>query len=338
MQVYEVQEAFGLDHLKLTERPDPKPGRRQVVVAVKAASINYRDLMMVQGSYNPKLKLPFVPLSDGMGEVVAVGDAVTRAAVGDRVAVAFFEDWIARPVPPDRRLHRVARGGPVDGMLTKMAVVSEEAVTPAPSNLTNAEVATLPCAALTAWSALVSQGEVGPGQWVVVQGTGGVSLFALQFAKKLGARVIVTSSSEEKLARARSLGADHGINYKTTPDWGKAVAKHTTHGADHVLEVGGAGTLQQSLVAVRPGGHISVIGVLSGVKSDLNVVPILMNNIRLQGVHVGSRTEFEAMNRAIEQQNLKPVVDRIFPFEDAPRAFRYVEEAKHFGKVCISME
>lgn len=338
MKAYEVRDSFGLENLTLTERPDPVPGPRQVVVRIKAASINYRDILMIRGQYDPKLPLPFVPLSDGMGEVVSIGPAVTRAKEGDRVVIGFFEDWPARPIPPDRRLHQLARGGQVDGVLTELAVVHEEAILPAPSKLTDPDVATLPCAALTAWSALVTQGEVQPGQWVVVQGTGGVSLFGLTFAKRLGAKVIVTSSSEEKLARARALGADHGIDYKKNPDWGKEVKKVTGGGADHVIEVGGAGTLAQSMKAVRPGGHISVIGVLSGVEQSLNILPILMNNIRLQGVFVGSRTEMEAMNRAIDQHGIKPVVDRVFPFEDAPRALRYLAEGKHFGKVCITMD
>lgn len=338
MKAYEIQGSFGMENVALVERPDPEPGPRQVLIRLKAASINYRDILMIRGEYNPKLPLPCIPLSDGMGDVVRVGSGVSRAKVGDRVVACFFDDWVSRPVPVDGRLHKMSRGGPLDGMLAEFALVSEEAVLPAPTKLTNPEVATLPCAALTAWSAIVTQGDVRPGHWVVVQGTGGVSLFALAFAKRAGAKVIVTSSSEEKLARARALGADHGVNYKQTSDWGKAVKALTDGGADHVLEVGGANTLSQSLKAVRPGGHISVIGVLSGVSSTLNILPILMQNIRLQGVIVGSRTEFEAMNRAIEQHAIKPVVDRVFPFDDAPRALRYVAESKHFGKVCISMD
>jgi len=336
MRVYEIQDSFGLDNLKLTDRPDPVPAPGQVALKVSAASLNYRDLLMVRGHYNPRQPLPLIPCSDGAGVVTAVGDNVSKVAVGDRVASCFFQTWVDGPPTADKLAGTL--GGPLDGMLAEQVVLSEDGVVRVPEHLTDLEAATLPCAALTAWSALVEQGQVAVGDTVLVQGTGGVSIFALQIARALGARVIVTSSSDAKLERAREMGAWKTVNYTEDPAWGRTARRLTDgSGVDHVVEVGGAGTLEQSLKAVRVGGQISVIGVLSGVSSELNVIPILMQNIRLQGILVGSRAGFQRMNEVVERHEIRPVIDRTFGFDEAPDAFRHMASGRHFGKICISM-
>jgi NADPH:quinone reductase-like Zn-dependent oxidoreductase len=333
MKAFEICNTFGLDSLKLTERPQPRPGPGQVMLKMGAFSLNYRDLMVVKGTYNPKLRLPLIPLSDGVGEVAAVGDGVRRVKTGDRVAGAFIPKWLAGE--PTEEKARSALGGGADGLLAEYAVLDAEGVVPVPKHLTDEEAATLPCAAVTAWHALITAGGLKAGDTVLAQGTGGVSIFALQFALLTGARVIITSSSDQKLTRARELGASDGINYKTTPDWEEKVRELTGGvGVDHVVEVGGAGTLGKSLRAVRVGGRISLIGVLAG-GGQVNPLPILMKNIRVQGIFVGSREMFEAMNRAIALHQLKPVVDRVFPFAEAREALRYLESAAHFGKICL---
>jgi len=337
MRAFQIQDSFGLDNLKPTERPDPCPGANEVVVRMRAVSLNYRDILTVNGAYNPKQPLPLIPCSDGAGEVIAVGEGVSRVRVGDRVATLFSQGWMAGE--PTASELRATLGGPLDGTLAEMMVLSEQGVIPVPNHLSDVEAATLPCAALTAWSALVEHGDVTAGSTVLVQGTGGVSIFALQFAQLLGARVIVTSSNNDKLIKARKLGAWQEINYVDDPAWGKTVRALTNGvGVDHVVEVGGAETFEQSLRAVRVGGHISVIGVLSGVATKVNIVAILMQGVRLQGILVGSREGFEKMNRAIEQHELRPVVDRVFPFAEAPDAFAYMASGAHFGKVCIAFD
>ncbi|MEW6737736.1 MAG: NAD(P)-dependent alcohol dehydrogenase, partial [Acidobacteriota bacterium] len=274
------------------------------------------------------------PLSDGAGEIVEVGEGVTRVQIGERVATLLTPNWLAGA--PDKAKLLASLGATMDGVLAEYILLSEQSLVRVPSHLSDEEAATLPCAALTAWSALITQGRLKPGNTVLVQGTGGVSLFALQFAKMAGARVIITSSSDEKLARARSLGADETINYNTTPDWDKCVKELTNGiGVDHVVDVGGAGTLTPSLRAVRFGGQISLIGVLAGNSTKVNLVPILMQNIRIQGVTIGNREMFEEMNNAIALHRLKPVVDRVFAFDDAREAFLYMASGAHFGKVCI---
>ena len=337
MRAFEIQGSFGLDNLRLTERPDPAPGPGQVLLKMRSASLNYRDLLMVRGHYNPRQPLPLIPCSDGVGEVIAVGEGVSRVSVGDRVASCFFQTWIDGP-PTAGKLAGTL-GGPLDGMLAEQVVLSEDGVVPAPEHLSDVEAATLPCAALTAWSALVEQGEVGADDTVLVQGTGGVSIFALQIGRALGARVIVTSSSEAKLRRAIDLGAWKTINYTENPSWGKIVRQLTDAiGVDQVVEVGGAGTLEQSLRAVRVGGQVSVIGVLSGISSELNIIPILMQNIRLQGILVGSRNGFERMNQHLVKHEIQPVVDGVFPFSDALEAFRHMASGAHFGKIAIAFD
>jgi len=334
MKAVEVRGSFGLDHLAVTQRPDPRPGHGQVLVRVRAVSLNYRDLLTVQGKYNPKQKLPLIPCSDGVGEIVEVGDGVTRARPGDRVCANFAQRWIAGE--PDREKLRSTLGGPLDGMLAELVALSEEGVVRVPDHLTDDEAATLPCAGLTAWSALVTDGGLAAGDTVLLQGTGGVSIFALQFAKLLGLRTILTSSSDEKLERARGLGADETINYRQTPDWGPRVKELTGGtGVDLVVEVGGAGTLKQSLLAVRMGGTIALMGVLAGNSLELPLPLIFMQRVRLQGTLVGSREGFEAMNRAVALHKLHPVVDRVFPLEETRAALELMERGGHFGKICI---
>lgn len=323
----------GIDGLELTDL-DPAPvGPRDVRLRMLACALNYRDLLMIRGQYDPRMQLPLIPLSDGVGEVVEVGSEVSRVAVGDRVAGCFAPRWIAGP--PRRSLIRATRGGPLPGMLATEHVCDAEGVVRVPSFLSDEQAATLPCAALTAWSALVTHGGLHAGQTVLVQGTGGVSLFALQFAVLHGARVIVTSRSDAKLERARAMGAAVTINYAEDPQWGKTAAAHTEEGVDRIVEVGGAGTLDQSLRAIRPGGIIAMIGVLGGVAPKVALTKILMSEVRIQGVLVGHRAGFEEMNAAIDAAHLEPVVDRVFPFEEAPAALRYLESGAHFGKVAI---
>jgi NADPH:quinone reductase-like Zn-dependent oxidoreductase len=328
-----LQNTLGIDSLHMVERPEQRPGPGQVLLKMRAWSLNYRDLLVVKGQYNPKLKLPMTPLSDGIGEVAAVGDGVTRVQIGDRVAGIFMQRWLAGEVTD--ALARSSLGGGGVGMLAEYVVLHEDGVVHVPAHLSDEEAATLPCAAVTAWHALITEGNLKPGDTILAQGTGGVSLFALQFAHLTGARVLITSSSDAKLQRALQMGASDGINYKTTPEWEERVRELTGGvGVDHVVEVGGAGTLGKSLRAVRMNGRISLIGVLSG-GGQINPMPILMKNVRVQGIYVGSREMFEAMNRAIAQHQMRPVVDRVFSFGEIGAALRHLESSSHFGKVCL---
>jgi NADPH:quinone reductase-like Zn-dependent oxidoreductase len=334
MKAWVVDGAFGVENLRCVERDVSSPGRDQVRVRVEACSLNFRDHLMVSGAYNPKQPLPLVPLSDGAGTVVEVGAEVRDLAAGDRVAGTFFRDWVAGPVP-SRSVIRSTRGGPIDGMLAQEVVLEERELVKVPDHLKMVEAATLPCAALTAWSALFGHGNLCAADTVLVQGTGGVAIFALQFAKMAGAQVIATSSSDERLERAKALGADETLNYRTDPDWGKTV--QAAGGVTHVLELGGSATLPQSLRAVRPGGTLFLIGNLSGAEVEFNVLQAVMQNIRLQGILVGSRAEFLRMNRAIEHRRLHPVIDGVESFDRAPEAFGSFAQGGHFGKVCIQV-
>ena len=333
MKAYEIRDGFGVDNLTLSEGPDPAPGPGQVVVRARAVSLNYRDLLVVKGDYNRRLPLPMTPCSDVAGEVAAIGDGVTRVKVGDRVAGIFMQSWLDGEVTEAKA--RSALGGAIGGVLAESVVLDANGLVHIPAHLSFEEAATLPCAAVTAWHAVITEGGVKPGDTVVTLGSGGVSLFALQFARMAGARVIATSGSEEKLARLLALGASVAINYKAQPDWDKRVRELTGAGADHIVEVGGAATLPKSLKAVRMGGRISLIGNVGG-GGEVNPVPVLMKNIRVQGIFVGSREMFETMNRAIAAHGMRPVVDRVFPFEQAREAMHYMESGAHFGKICIS--
>lgn len=336
MKVYELQGPHGVDGLAVVEKPKPTPGPHEVLVKIAAATLNYRDLLTVKGGYGSRQKFPLIPLSDGAGTVEAVGDRVTRVKPGDRVIGSFFEGWQGGE-PTEEKLH-TALGGALDGVLAEYRLWPAHALVKTPDHLADAEAAALPCAALTAWSAVVKLGQVKPGQTVLTQGTGGVSLFALQFAKLCGARVIATSSSDAKIARLKEMGADVTINYKTTPGWGKRAREATGRGVDLVVEVGGAGTLNESIRATRIGGTIAFIGVLAGPPQGEPRIPLLvMQQQRLQGTTVGSVEDLQAMVTAIAQNKLKPVMDRSFAFAQAKDAFAYMASGAHFGKVSIAI-
>ena len=335
MRAYEIRDTFGVDALALSERPDPKPGPGQVVVKTKAVTLNFRDLLVVKGDYSRKLPLPMTPCSDCAGEVAAIGEGVTRVKVGDRVAGIFMQTWLDGEVNEAKA--KSALGAAIGGVLAESVLLHESGLVHIPAHLSFEEAATLPCAGVTAWHALIAEGGLKPGDTVLTLGSGGVSLFALQFSRLAGARVISTSGSDEKLARLCGLGASDGINYKTTVDWDKRVRELTGAGVDHIVEVGGASTLPKSLKAVRMGGRISLIGNVAG-GGEVNPVPLLMKNVRLQGIFVGSREMFEAMNRAIAAHSLRPVVDRVFPFAEAREAMHYMESGAHLGKVCIQVQ
>lgn len=330
--VYELND-YSLDAIIEGQRPLAKPDAHQVQIRVAATSLNYRDLLMAKGLYSRRLSLPLVLLSDGAGEVVEVGSSVTKFKSGDRVCVNFMSGWIKGPL--DKSAADTALGGAIDGMHRQYANFNEESLVKIPDHMSLEEAATLPCAALTAWNGLVRQGQVKAGETVLTMGTGGVSIFALQIAKLHGARVIATSSSDKKLERLRTLGADELINYKTTPNWDKKVLELTGgKGVDHVVEVGGAGTLEKSMNAVRIGGHISMIGVLSG-PAQFSLFPVLMKNIKIQGIFVGSVEMFEEMNRAFSLHRTKPVIDKVFNAGELKESLQYLESGSHFGKIVL---
>jgi NADPH:quinone reductase-like Zn-dependent oxidoreductase len=341
MRAYPITQ-FGVEHLQPVELPELQIAPGSVLIKVHAVSLNYRDLMVVKGLYNPKMALPRIPCSDGAGEIVAVGEGVTRVKVGDRVCAIFMQHWLDGPLTAEKS--KAALGGDVDGMLAEYVLLHHKGVVRFPEHLTYEEAATLPCAALTAWNALHHAGDPTrptlPGETVLIQGTGGVSLFALQFAMLLGAKVVGTSSSEEKLARAKALGLTASCNYKQRPDWSKWAVEITGgKGIDRVIEVGGAGTFGQSLRAARVGGLIAQIGVLSGgsTTEPLSLTPLLHKQLRVHGIYVGSREMFDQMNTAITAANLHPVIDRIFEFDQAPEAFLHMQSASHFGKIVIQI-
>ncbi len=327
----------GLDNLRIEELPSPEPGPGEVVVRLRAASLNYRDTLTVVGGYGSRQKQErLIPLSDGAGEVAKVGRDVTAWQRGDRVIGCLMPDWQGGEMSEAKSA--ASLGGSVDGCAAEYRVFPAAGLVRTPEHLSDIEAATLPCAALTAWSAVVSQGRVGPGDTVLTQGTGGVSLFALQLARLAGARVIATSSTPDRLERLRELGAGDVINYREVPDWGRRARALTGgRGVDHVVEVGGAGTLAQSIRAVRVGGTVSLIGVLGGATPDFNLAHVVMQNIRLQGVTVGSRDQFEHMLAAIAAHKLKPVIDRVFPLAEIRAAIEHLGARRHIGKVCIAI-
>lgn len=333
MRAYQLAQ-FGLDSLSIQEKQLPPLTPYDVRIKVRAVSLNYRDLLLIKGLYNKNLPFPLIPCSDGVGDVIEIGESVTRVQVGERVAASFLQGWLAGE--PDEHSARTDLGCSIDGMLAESKVLHEDGLVKIPEYLSYEEAATLPCAALTAWNALIATGKIKAGDTVLTMGTGGVSIFAIQFAKMSGARVIVTSSSDEKLAKLKQFGVTETINYKTNPEWGKAALKLTHgHGVDHIIELGGAATLAQSTRAVRIGGTISLIGILAGGGAEFNPVSILMKHIRLQGIFVGSREMFEAMNKALSLHNIKPVVDKVFSFEEAHQALEFMEAGAHFGKIVI---
>ncbi len=333
MCVWELENAFGIENLRLAMKPRPQPGKGQIVVSVKAAALNARDLLILQGLGDPPL--PLIPFSDGAGVVEAVGEAVARVKVGDRVCPLYFQSWMEGPVAAKSR--RLELGGSAPGVLQEHMLLDAEGVIVLPDYLSFEEAATLPCAALTAWRAIHVEASVKEGDIVLVQGTGGVSIFALQFAKALGAQVIATSSSDEKLAKVKKLGADHLINYRTTPNWGAKVLEITGgRGVDAVVEVGGEKTLSQSLTAARVGGTIVVIGVLSGFTDTIAIPMLFTKNLRLLGISVGSRDHFAGMLSAMERWKLKPVIDRIYSFQEVPAALEQLQSSAHVGKICVT--
>lgn len=327
--------AFSVDALSLAERPVPSPRRGEILIRVRAASLNYRDLAILTENYLPTLPLPYVPASDACGEVVEIGEEVTRFKVGDRVVPMYTQGWHDGMPTPEQRTKRTL-GAPLSGVLQEYVVVPAEDAVAAPAHLTDAEAATLPIAALTAWSTL-QEGGIKSGDTVLVQGTGGVSLFALQFARLAGARVIALSSSDEKLARAKQLGADVGINYRTTPDWEEPVREATGgRGVDIVVETAGS-TLQKSLASLTFGGFIGVVGFVAGYKAEIPIRALIGPMVRVQGIAVGSRARFETMNRAISLHKLRPVIDSTFPLEKGVEAFRHMKSGQHFGKIVVTV-
>ena len=336
MKCYEIQGPNGVDGLTLVDRPVPKPGPGEVLVRLTAATLNYRDLLTVKGGYGSRQKFPLVPVSDGAGVVEAVGADAGELVPGDRVIGSFFQNWLGGE--PSEAKMSAALGGSVDGVLTEYRVFPARALVKTPEHLSDIEAAALPCAGLTAWSAVVKLGNVKPGQTVLVQGTGGVSLFALQFAKMCGARVIATSSSDAKIDRLKLLGADLTLNYRNTPDWGKRAREWSRHGVDLVVEVGGVGTVNESIRATRIGGTIAFIGVLAGPPpSELRLPLMVMQQQRLQGVTVGSVEDLQALVDAITVNRMKPVIDKTFSFDRVKEAFAYMASGAHFGKVAIAI-
>jgi len=334
MRALAIEGEFGLDQLKLVDRPEPKPRLGEVVIQTRAVSLNYRDTDMVGGTYPFKFPLPLVPTSDGVGEVVAVGDGVTRAKVGDRVLGAFWQSWLGGGFDQTASIGQL--GGDMDGMLSEFVRLDQHGLVHAPDHLTDEEASTLPCAALTVWQALVTEGRLRAGETVLVQGTGGVSVFALQFGGMFGARTIVTSSSDAKLERAKRLGATHTINYVRTPVWHPEARRlNGGRGVDHIVEVGGPDSFMQSLQAIRMGGQIHMIGYVGSKTGEINPLEILYRRAVVRGIPIGSRESFEHMNRAIALHKMRPVVDRVFHWTEARAALEYMREGKHFGKIVL---
>lgn len=337
MKAYELNQ-FGIDNLELVDRDEPRPRATEVLVKLHAASLNYRDFMVVTGTYNPRMKIPAIPFSDGAGEIVEVGSDVTKWKVGDRVMPIFAQRWFEGESSEEKRRTSLGAGQQWDGVLRELATFNEESVVRIPEHLSYVEASTLPCASLTAWHALAVSAKLKAGETVLTLGTGGVSIFAVQFAKMFGASVIATSSSDEKIERLKNLGADHTINYRTHENWDAAVLEFTGKpGVDHVIEVGGAETLARSLNAVRIGGHIALIGALSG-SGNFNPINVFMKSVRLQGIFTGSRSMFEEMNHAISVNKLEPVIDRVFEFDEVRDALNHMGSGSHFGKIVVKIQ
>ena len=338
-KVYQISKHEGIENLVQTTDSVPRPKRGQVLVKIHATSLNFRDLMVASGQYPGNFPKNLVPLSDGAGEIVEVGEDVTEFKTGDKVAGTFFENWIDGPIIQNAM--GAALGGSSHGMLAQYRVFDKTGVVKIPSFFTYEEAATLPCAAVTAWNALAcGPNPIRPGQSVLVLGTGGVSVFAIQFASAAGARVIVTSSSDSKLQKAKDLGASDLINYSQNPNWEEKVLELTDgKGVDHVVEVGGSGTAEKSLKSVKHGGYVHMIGVLTRPNPNSDIaMSVLMGAVNLRGVLVGSRGMFESMNRAIEVNKIHPVIDKVFDFDKAQDAYKYLQSQQHVGKVVIKVE
>jgi NADPH:quinone reductase-like Zn-dependent oxidoreductase len=332
MKALEIGDGAGLAALHLVDRPEPEVGHGEVLVRMRALSLNYRDLLTVMMGAGRRI----TPFSDGCGVIEAIGPGVTRFKVGDRVATLFFQGWTGGP--PSLERVSTALGGGGRGAGAELVALSQEGVIAAPEHLTDQQVACLPCAGLTAWRGLFFDARLEPGDLVVLQGTGGVSIFGLQFAKAAGYRTLITSSSDAKLERAKAMGADHLVNYKTTPEWSSAVREVSGgRGADFIMEVGGGGTFEESMKAVRIGGHIAVIGVLGGFVQQVNFAAVLGASARIQGLSVGSREMFEAMNRALVLHQIHPVVDKVYPWTQAREAFAAMQAGEHFGKIVLEV-
>jgi NADPH:quinone reductase-like Zn-dependent oxidoreductase len=322
--------------LTLVDAPVRQPGEHEVLVRVHAASLNRRDIYVRMGRYPGPMAPNLVPLSDGAGEVVAAGSKVTRFKKGDRVASIFFQQWLEGRFKPEH--FATALGGAIDGMLSQFVTLNENGLVAIPKHLSFEEAAILPCAGVTAWNALVTRGHTQPGDFVLLQGTGGVSILGLQLAQALGAKDVITSSSDEKLARAKQLGAVVLINYKTTPDWDKAVLEATNGGVQQALEVGGKQTLGKTLASLASGGHVALIGGLSEFGGDIPAYALMGRNATASGLYVGSRADFEALNSFLDKHRLKPVIDKVFEFENAAAAYEYMDSGKLFGKVVIRLQ
>lgn len=329
-----LQTGGGYDKVTVGFRDAPAPKSGEITVRLHANSLNYHDFAVVSGMWGPTE--PRIPMADGAGVVTAIGEGVTEFAVGDHVVSTFFPTWLSGE--PLVEGFATTPGDGVDGYARETVTTSANAFTHAPKGWSHVESSTLTTAALTAWRALMSDDTLKPGDTLLIQGTGGVSIFALQFAKMAGATVIATSSSDEKLDKLKMLGADHLINYRKTENWGELAREITGgRGVDHVVEVGGPATLNQSMLAARVGGHISVIGILTGLAGELSIVTSLIKQLRLQGLIVGNRTQQQEMIRAIDANNMRPVIDKVFPLENIVDAFRYQETNRHFGKICLEM-
>lgn len=327
-----VEVGGGFDAVKVEQSKAMPPQGNEITVRLHANSLNYHDYAVVSGMWGPSEKR--IPMADGAGEVVAIGDKVTEFKKGDRVISTFFPTWInGEPLVEG---FATVPGDGIDGYAREYVTASSDSFTKAPADWSHVEASTLTTAGLTAWRALMYFDRLKAGDTVLLQGTGGVSVFALQFAKMAGAKVIATSSSDEKLEKLKAMGADHVLNYKTQNNWGE-IARELSggNGVDHVIDVGGAATLDQSLDAVRVGGQILVIGILSGVTCEMNIIKALLKQVRLQGVLVGNRTQQQEMIKAIDANDIKPVVDRTFSLEDIAEAFKYQETNRHFGKICL---
>ena len=326
---------FGLDQLKLTELAEPSPGPGEVLVKMQAASVNPRDYQIVAGHFTPNVPFPLVPLSDGAGEVVALGEGVTRVGVGDLVTPMFFPDWLSGEALAGERQRSL--GLELPGTLREYAVFPESAVVRAASHLSPEEAACYVCAGITAWTSLVTRSGIGPGDWALVQGTGGVAMMGLQLAKALGANVIALSSSDERLEKARSLGADAIINYRENPDWGDTAFEIAGHGVDAVLETGGAGTLENSLAAIRHGGHINIIGYMTGVEMGITVFPLIVKGANFHGIGTGNRDDYEAMMQCVQEHRIQPPISGRYMMEDTARALQDLTDGGHFGKLVVTI-